>query len=522
MTNARSTISVNPVILCGGSGTRLWPLSRSSFPKQFLVLSGDDSNQSLFQQAILRIHGIGDQNQDGAKGALFKLGSTLIVTNEDHRFLVLDQLRELKDVYATILLEPVGRNTAPALTLAAFQASDLYRSENINVGSESIDPILIITPADQTIQDQMAFVKALQDCVMLVNADANKQTIAILGITPTAPETGYGYIKHDAKKGSRSEYAVECFVEKPDAQTAQAYLADGNYFWNSGMFVMRSSTWLAALKEFRQDILTAIETAWIARTTDEAGQTVFIRPDKEIFQGTPGESIDRAVIEKCPESNKFTVKMVELNAGWNDLGAWDAVWQVGKQDESGNVTSGDAIAANSRNSLIYSSSRLVSAVGIDDLIIVETADAVLVADRKNSQDVKHIVNQLEQHKRDEKNLHRKVVRPWGWYDSVDEGERFKIKRIQVKPGASLSLQMHQHRAEHWIVVKGTAEITNGDKVIRLKENQSTYIPQGQIHCLANPGQTPLEIIEVQSGSYLGEDDIVRFEDGYGRASLSNP
>jgi mannose-1-phosphate guanylyltransferase/mannose-6-phosphate isomerase len=507
MTKASPSISVIPVILCGGSGTRLWPLSRSGFPKQFLVLSGDDSNQSLFQQAIQRINAIGGEQQDQIKESTIELGSTLIVTNEEHRFLALDQLRELKDIHATLLLEPVGRNTAPALTLAAFQAKD----------AGEIDPILVITPADQTIQNQTAFVKALQDCVAVVNADDSKQTIAILGITPTAPETGYGYIKRNAKQGGHSEYAVERFVEKPDAQTAKAYLADGNYLWNSGMFVMRASTWLSALKEFRPDIFGATETAWVARTSDEAGQTAFIRPDKEIFQTIPSESIDYAVIEKCPESNKFNVKMVELNAGWNDLGAWDAVWQVGKQDENGNVTTGDAIISNSKNSLIHSTNRLVSAVGVDNLIIVETADAVLVADRKNSQDVKHIVNQLEAQKREEKNLHRKVARPWGWYDSVDEGERFKVKRIQVKPGASLSLQMHHHRAEHWIVVKGIAEITNGDQVITLTENQSTYIPQGQTHRLANPGGSPLEIIEVQSGSYLGEDDIVRFEDNYGRS-----
>ncbi|QWE18959.1 mannose-1-phosphate guanylyltransferase/mannose-6-phosphate isomerase [Polynucleobacter corsicus] len=512
MTKASPSISVIPVILCGGSGTRLWPLSRSGFPKQFLVLSGDDSNQSLFQQAIQRINAIGGQHQDQIKETPIELGSTLIVTNEEHRFLALDQLRELKDIHATLLLEPEGRNTAPALTLAAFQAKDT------KANSENVDPILVITPADQTIQNQTAFVKALQDCVALVNADDSKQTIAILGITPTAPETGYGYIKRNAKQGSHSEYAVERFVEKPDAQTAQTYLADGNYLWNSGMFVMRASTWLSALKEFRPDIFGATETAWVARTADEAGQTAFIRPDKAIFQAIPSESIDYAVIEKCPDSSKFNVKMVELNAGWNDLGAWDAVWQVGKQDENGNVTTGDAIISNSKNSLIHSTNRLVSAVGVDNLIIVETADAVLVADRKNSQDVKHIVNQLEVQKREEKNLHRKVARPWGWYDSVDEGERFKVKRIQVKPGASLSLQMHHHRAEHWIVVKGVAEITNGDQVITLTENQSTYIPQGQTHRLANPGNTPLEIIEVQSGSYLGEDDIVRFEDSYGRSS----
>jgi mannose-1-phosphate guanylyltransferase / mannose-6-phosphate isomerase len=506
MTNARSIISVIPVILCGGSGTRLWPLSRSGFPKQFLVLSGDDSSQSLFQQAIQRINAIGSQHQDGGKELPIELGSTLIVTNEEHRFLVLDQLRELKDIHATLLLEPVGRNTAPALTLAALQVED----------AGEIDPILVITPADQTIQNQTAFTKALQDCVAVVNADVSKKTISILGITPLAPETGYGYIKRSADQGSHSEYAVERFVEKPDTKTAQAYLADGSYLWNSGMFVMRASTWLTALKEFRSDIFGATETAWVARTADQAEQTTFIRPNKEIFQTIPSESIDYAVIEKCPESDKFNVKMVELNAGWNDLGAWDAVWQVGKQDENGNVTSGDAITSNSKNSLIHSSSRLVSAVGVENLIIIETADAVLVADRRNSQDVKNIVNLLEAQKREEKNLHRKVARPWGWYDSVDEGERFKVKRIQVKPGASLSLQMHHHRAEHWIVVKGVAEITNGNQVITLTENQSTYIPQGQMHRLANPGNTPLEIIEVQSGSYLGEDDIVRFEDNYGR------
>jgi mannose-1-phosphate guanylyltransferase/mannose-6-phosphate isomerase len=507
MTNARSTISVIPVILCGGSGTRLWPLSRSGFPKQFLVLSGDDSNHSLFQQAIQRINAISEEYQGGDKDTPMELGSTLIVTNEEHRFLALDQLRELKNIHATLLLEPLGRNTAPALTLAAFQVTD----------TGEVDPILVITPADQTIQNQTAFIKSLQDCIAVVNVDDSKQTIAILGITPTSPETGYGYIKRNAKQGIHSEYAVERFVEKPDSQTAQAYLADGNYLWNSGMFVMRSSTWLAALKEFRPDIFAATETAWVARTVDHAGQTIFIRPNKEIFKTIPSESIDYAVIEKCTESKSFNIRMVELNAGWNDLGAWDAVWQVGKQDENGNVTTGDTIASNSRNSLIHSSSRLVSAVGVDNLIIVETADAVLVADRKKSQDVKHIVNKLESQNREEKNLHRKVARPWGWYDSVDEGERFKVKRIQVKPGASLSLQMHRHRAEHWIVVKGIAEITNGDQVITLTENQSTYIPQGQTHRLANPGNTPLEIIEVQSGSYLGEDDIVRFEDTYGRS-----
>jgi mannose-1-phosphate guanylyltransferase/mannose-6-phosphate isomerase len=490
---------VTPVILCGGSGARLWPLSRSGFPKQFLVLAGDGSNQSLFQQAITRINTIGNAQID--------LAPTLIITNEEHRFLALDQLRELNAVHARLLLEPVGRNTAPALSLAALQALDN--------GAEDLDPILVITPADQTVKNQTAFVKALQDCVTVVAEDKTKKTIAILGITPTAPEIGYGYIQRNSTKGRNNEFAVAQFVEKPDAKTAQVYLTDGNYLWNSGMFVLRASTWLAALAEYRPDIAKATEAAWNNKAMDQSGDLVFVRPDKALFTEVPSESIDYAVIEKCADS-QYHVKMVELDAGWSDLGAWDAVWQVGKHDADGNVTSGDALLANTKNSLVHASSRLVSAVGVENLIIVETADAILVADRKNSQDVKSIVNQLEQQQREEKNLHRKVARPWGWYDSVDEGERFKVKRIQVKSGASLSLQIHRHRAEHWIVVKGVAEITKGDQVFTLTENQSTFIPQGQKHRLSNPGKTPLEIIEVQSGSYLGEDDIVRFEDTYGR------
>lgn len=491
---------VIPVILCGGSGTRLWPLSRSGFPKQFLVLSGDNTGKSLFQQAVERLNAI-QVNQ---------VGQTLVVTNEEHRFLVLDQLREMPNIKATLLLEPEGRNTAPALTLAAMYAAEEYGGQD--------DPILVVTPADQTIQDDTAFTKALQECIGVVQDDEGAKTIAILGVTPTSPETGYGYIKKLGVQGAHGEYQVEQFVEKPDVKTAQAYLDDGNYFWNGGMFVLRASTWLAALKEFRNDIYGATETAWVARKADQSGQTQFIRPDADIFKSIPSESIDYAVIEKCPSNaaKHFNIKVIELNAGWNDLGAWDAVWQVGKQDSEGNVTSGDTLLTNAKNSLVHASSRLVSVVGVENLVIVETADAVLIADRKRSQDVKNIVTQLEVQGREEKNLHRKVARPWGWYDSVDEGERFKVKRIQVRPGASLSLQMHHHRAEHWIVVKGIAEITNGDQVITLTENQSTYIPQGQTHRLANPGPEPLEIIEVQSGSYLGEDDIVRFEDTYGR------
>ena len=517
MTNVSSkifAIPITPVILCGGSGTRLWPLSRSGFPKQFLVLSGDDSAKSLFQQAVERLNTLADGNVGNTENpqSSIAIGKTLIVTNEEHRFLVTDQLRELPQIKATLLLEPIGRNTAPALTLAALYAREPDAESNAALE----DPILVITPADQTIQNGAALTKALQDCVNVVASDVSKNTIAILGVTPTAPETGYGYIQKGGTQGAYGEFTVERFVEKPDSMTAQSYLDNGHYFWNSGMFVLRASTWLAALKEFRSDIFGATETAWVARAIDQSADSQFIRPEKEVFQSIPSESIDYAVIEKCPGSN-YQIKMVELNAGWNDLGAWDAVWQVGKKDERGNVTTGDTLLSNTNNSLVHASSRLVSTVGVANLVIIETADAVLVADRANSQDVKSIVNQLEQQQREEKNLHRKVARPWGWYDSVDEGERFKVKRIQVKPGASLSLQMHHHRAEHWIVVKGTAEITNGDKVIMLTENQSTYIPQGQTHRLANPGKTALEIIEVQSGGYLGEDDIVRFEDTYGRS-----
>lgn len=501
---------IAPVILCGGSGTRLWPLSRLGFPKQFLVLSDDGSHQSLFQQAVRRINTLGDNNK--SINGSFAVGPTLIVTNEEHRFLVLDQLRELSDIRVKLLLEPIGRNTAPALTLAALQSQDMQ----IDQGGEDGDPILIITPADHIIRDQEAFIKALQHCIGVVSADESKNTIAILGITPTSPETGYGYIKRQGSMGINQEYTVEKFVEKPDAKTADSYLKDGNYLWNSGMFVLRASTWLSSLEEFRPDIFDPVKAAWSTRTRDEASETVFVRPDEWIFQSVPGESIDYAVIEKCPGSN-YQVKMVELNAGWNDLGAWDAVWQSGKQDVDGNLITGDVITSDTKNSLIHSSGRLVSAVGIEDLIIIETADAVLVADQKNSQNVKHIVSQLDLTQREEKNLHRKVLRPWGWYDSIDQGERFKVKRIQVKPGASLSLQMHRHRAEHWVVVRGIAEITNGDQVIRLTENQSTYIPKGQTHRLSNPGKEPLEIIEVQSGEYLGEDDIVRLEDTYGRS-----
>lgn len=479
-------MNITPVILCGGSGTRLWPLSRAGFPKQFLVLSGTNS---LFQQVVERIQ--------SAAAADIHIGETLVVTNEEHRFLALDQLHELKDVRATLLLEPQARNTAPALTLAALQAS-----------AQGEDPILVVTPADQTVTDVPAYTTALQAAVRAAAGGG----IVILGVTPDRPETGYGYIRAGAALPSGGAYAVQAFFEKPDAATAQRYLAQGGYYWNAGMFVLKASTWLKALGQFRPDIAEATQAAWAGKSVDAP----FIRPDKAGFAAVPSESIDYAVMEKCPGST-VPIHMVPLAAGWNDLGAWEAVWHVGAQDALGNVVHGDVIAADTRDSLVYASNRLVGTVGVQNLVIVETADAVLVADRSHSQNVKKLVAALEQQKREEHTLHRKVHRPWGWYDSIDEGERFKVKRIQVKPGASLSLQKHHHRAEHWIVVTGTAEVTCGDKRILLGENQSTYIPLGEVHRLANPGKVPLEIIEVQSGAYLGEDDIVRFEDSYGRS-----
>jgi mannose-1-phosphate guanylyltransferase/mannose-6-phosphate isomerase len=487
---SETKILVVPVILSGGSGTRLWPLSRALHPKQYLAITG---KETLFQQAALRVAAIA--------GAGLEVAAPCIVANQEHRFTVVEQLRATGFERESVLLEPVGRNTAPALALAALQATAL----------SGTDPVLVVTPADHAITNRAACTAALRRAV----AAAAGGSIVVLGIRPDRPETGYGYIRTGAAGTSDADaWPVAAFVEKPDLATAERYVAEGSYFWNSGMFVLRASTWLAALERFRPDIFLAVQAAWRKSSSDGA----FIRFDAAAFAAIPSESIDYAVMEPASRAGSgVPIEMVALDAGWSDLGAWDAVWQVAQRDASGNATHGDAMLSDSRNTLVHATSRLVGVIGLDDVTVVETADAVLVAHRSKSPAVKDMVAALAKAGRPEAATHVRVHRPWGWYESIDQGPRFQVKRILVKPGARLSLQMHHHRAEHWIVVSGTAEVTNGESVSMLSENQSTYIPLGQKHRLANPGKLPLEIIEVQSGSYLGEDDIVRFEDNYGRA-----
>ena len=482
-------MTIKSVILSGGSGTRLWPASRESYPKQLLPLTGE---YSLLQETAARLKGFAAVDVDPRP---------LVVTNEEYRFIIAEQLRQIGVRSPQIVLEPVGRNTAPALTLAALAAA------------EEGDPILLVMPADHVITDLAAFQRAIA-----VGAKAAAEgALVTFGIVPDHPETGYGYIRAgvalDEGEGART---LQEFVEKPDRATAERYVASGEYYWNSGIFMMKASVWMRAIGRFNPDMASACSAAIAARSHDAD----FIRLDAAAFERSPSDSIDYAVMEKlaaAPELGRGVV--VPLSAGWSDVGAWDALWAVSAKDADGNAARGEVMFESSRNTLVHAGSRLVAAVGCEDMIVVETPDAVMVAHKDHTQDVKKIVARLKAEGRSLTQTHRKAYRPWGWYDSIDAGERFQVKRIVVNPGAKLSLQMHHHRAEHWIVVRGTAEVTSGDRTFLLAENESTYIPLGHTHRLANPGKVPLEIIEVQSGSYLGEDDIVRFEDTYGRAPV---
>jgi mannose-1-phosphate guanylyltransferase/mannose-6-phosphate isomerase len=493
---ARSNASVIPVILSGGSGTRLWPLSRELYPKQFLPLTGGD--RTLLQSTVERISGF--------PGA----GSPVVVCNEAHRFLVAEQLRSISRDAAGILLEPVGRNTAPAVALAALSQAEP-------------DAVLLVMPADHVIRDVAAFHEALASGLEQAEAGA----LVTFGVVPEAPHTGYGYIRADragasslvpgtSKKSTRhqapgiknnSSFPVLEFVEKPDLATAERYITSGDYFWNSGMFLFRASTYLEELGRHAPDILEACRAALAGQERDRD----FIRVDGEAFTRCRSDSVDYAVMERTDRA-----MVVPLDAGWSDVGSWASLWEVGDHDEAGNVFHGDVLAEGVRNTFVHAEQRLVAAVGVENLVIVETGDALLVMDKDRTEEVKGIVNRLRDAGRDEVQVHRRVARPWGTYECIDAAERFQVKRITVKPGAKLSLQMHHHRAEHWVVVRGTARITRGEEEFMLSENESTYIPIGVKHRLENPGRIPLELIEVQSGAYLGEDDIVRFEDTYGR------
>jgi mannose-1-phosphate guanylyltransferase/mannose-6-phosphate isomerase len=477
---------IQPLVLSGGSGTRLWPLSREKYPKQLLPLVDNDS---LLQATVRRLKGI-----EGAE-----LDAPMVVCNEEYRFVIAEQLRLMGDP-GTLVLEPMGKNTAPALTIGALAAM---------VGGA--DPVLLVMPADHVITNVAAFQAVVRQGAQLAAGGA----VVTFGIVPSAPETGYGYIQAGADVGAQGIDAklIQRFVEKPDAATAQRYIAEGGYLWNSGLFMVKASVWLAAIAQCRPDIHAACQLSWTNGKTD--GE--FVRMGKEEFAKCPSDSIDYAVMERIAGK-----PYGGLDAGWSDVGAWEALWAVLPKDGNGNVTRGDVLMQGSTNTLAMSNSRLIACVGVSDLVVVETVDAILVAHKDKTQDVKKIVDQLKAASRSEGKMHRKVYRPWGWYDSVDNGGRFQVKRIVVKPGATLSLQMHHHRAEHWIVVSGTAKVTKGDETLLLSENQSTYIPLGTTHRLENPGRVDLEMVEVQSGSYLGEDDIVRFEDAYGRTSRARP
>ena len=495
VSNVNKYPSVIPVILCGGSGTRLWPLSRQSFPKQFVPLI---EGKSLLSLTIERLKQLSTQ--------------MLMVASNDHRFLLADALKDAQ-CQGDLLLEPFARNTAPAMAMAALWVEHEALKQNSEL--QKVKPLLLFCPSDHHIPDQAAFLKTIQSGI----DSAQNGAIVTFGVQPTHPSSAYGYIHKDQSLNTQIS-GVLSFVEKPNTQTAEQYLLSGEYLWNAGIFLIRSDTLLKALKAHAPEILKACEWAIEGASIEQLGQemesTRFVRPEAKALQSCPSDSIDYAVME-----HHDNIQVVSFNAQWSDVGSWTAVADLAPKDTSGNQIVGHGVSKDSINTFIHAPDRTVVALGVTDLLIVDTPDALLVAHRDHAQDVKAVVTELEKNKDPKALLHRKVHRPWGWYDSIDQGERFQVKRICVKPGASLSLQKHHHRAEHWIVVKGCAEVTKGAETFLLGENQSTYIPIGETHRLHNPGVTELEMIEVQSGSYLGEDDIVRFEDTYGRTSINS-
>lgn len=465
-----------PVIMAGGSGTRLWPMSRGNYPKQFLALHGE---LTMLQHTIKRLEGLEHK-------------PAMLICNEEHRFIAAEQVRQLNTEHSGIFLEPIGRNTAPAIALAAFKAVE--RNE---------DPLLLVLAADHVITNTAAFHQSVENAKKLAEQDK----LVTFGIVGDKPETGYGYIKRGQTIDNTQAFVVDSFVEKPNLETAKEYMASGEYYWNSGMFMFKASRYLEELKAHRPDIYDACQKAIQVQDSD----LDFIRVDKAAFEACPDDSIDYAVMEKTTDA-----AVIPMDAGWNDVGGFAALWEVSTQDENGNAFYGDVKAVDTKNTLVVGENKLIATVGVEDLVVINTKDAVLVAHKDESQKVKQIVNQLKAEERSEVTFHREVYRPWGKYDSVDSGERFQVKRITVKPGAKLSVQMHHHRAEHWIVVSGTAKVQIDDTETFVTENESVYIPITAVHALENPGKVDLELIEVQSGSYLGEDDIVRFEDRYGR------
>jgi mannose-1-phosphate guanylyltransferase/mannose-6-phosphate isomerase len=479
-----------PVLLCGGTGTRLWPLSRESYPKQFLALEGN--GRSMLQNTMARLVGL--------EAMIPVSDSPIAVCNHEHRFLAAQQMSEMGIRVPRVVLEPVARNTAPALTLAALVATR---------EAEASDPVLLVMPADHVVRDVSAFHVAVRHAY----SAAVDGAMLTFGVVPLRAETGYGYIKV-GKRVDEVVHEVAGFIEKPTLATAEQLIATGDHVWNSGIFAVRASVWLQAINDYRPDIAQTCQAALDAG--DFNGD--FVRPDKDAFSQCPSDSIDYAVMERLPQDQNARTKalVVPFNAEWSDVGSWDALWNVLPHDPDGNACLGDTVDVECRNTLLISNGRLIAAVGLEGLVVIETPDAILVADQQRAQIVKNVVTTLRNSGKAMADTHRKTHRPWGWYDSIDSGERFQVKRIVVNPGASLSTQMHYHRAEHWVVVRGTAEVLKGDSVQLLHENESTYIQSGQVHRLRNPGRIPLEIIEIQSGGYLKEDDIVRYEDAYGR------